>query len=203
MTAIIDYGMGNIGSISNMLKKIGEPSIITSDMATIEISDRIILPGVGAFDHAIKNLHDLDLFSPLKNLVLEKEKPILGICLGMQLLTNGSDEGSLNGLSFIDGYAHKFSSSDKNFKIPHMGWNSLSLKKESSLFKDPSIEHRFYFVHSYAIQCAISTDILSTTYYGSNFVSSFENKNIIGVQFHPEKSHRFGINFLKNFVEHF
>lgn len=203
MTAIIDYGMGNIGSISNMLKKIGEPSIITSDMTTIEMSDRIILPGVGAFDHAIKNLHDLDLFSPLKNLVLEKEKPILGICLGMQLLTIGSDEGSADGFGFINAYANKFASSDKNLKIPHMGWNTLSLKKESSLFQDSMEEQRFYFVHSYAIQCSISTDILSTTHYGIDFVSSFENKNIVGVQFHPEKSHRFGIHFLKNFVEHF
>lgn len=203
MTAIIDYGMGNIGSISNMLKKIGESSIITSDITTIKASDRIILPGVGAFDHAIKNLHDLDLFNPLKDLITEKEKPILGICLGMQLLTKGSDEGSMNGFGFIDGYAHKFALSDKNLKIPHMGWNTLSPKKESHLFQDPTIEQRFYFVHSYAIQCSIPTDILSTTHYGIDFVSSFEHKNIVGVQFHPEKSHRFGIHFLKNFVEHF
>lgn len=203
MTTIVDYGMGNMGSISNMLKKIGESSVISSDMTVIEASDRIILPGVGSFDHAIQNLHDLNLFYPIKELIIEKAKPILGICLGMQLLTKGSEEGNLEGFGLIDGYTHKFSFSDNLLKIPHMGWNTLSLKKESSLFKDSLTEHRFYFVHSYAIKCANLDNILSTTHYGIDFVSSFEKKNIIGVQFHPEKSHKFGISFFKNFVERY
>lgn len=205
MTAIINYGMGNTGSISNMLKKIGEPSIVSSDISIIEESDRIILPGVGAFDHAIKNLHELNLFDPIKNLVIEKAKPILGICLGMQLLTRGSEEGELEGFGFIDAYAKKFDfiDHDEHLPIPHMGWNKVMLQKESPLFTNMHPNPRFYFVHSYAVQCENQFDPLTMTNYGYNFVSAFEHENILGVQFHPEKSHKFGMKLLQNFVENY
>jgi len=206
MITIVDYGMGNLGSIENMLKKIGVETIITSDKEHIQNATKIILPGVGSFDKAMTNLEELSLIEIIKNKVLESKTPILGICLGMQLLTKGSEEGELNGLGLIDAYSKKFDFSllECSSPIPHMGWNHVHLKKESKLLKN-NIEkqNRFYFVHSYAVSCNNKEDILTTTHYEYEFVSSFEKNNIIGCQFHPEKSHKFGMKLLKNFVENY
>jgi len=205
MITIINYGMGNLGSVKNMLKKVGESSIIASDKETIREATKILLPGVGAFDNAIKNLHDLDIFSLIKDKVLEEKTPIMGICLGMQLLTKGSEEGSKKGFGFIDAEAKKFNFDgiDKKLFIPHMGWNTVKVQKESMLFKKDEADPRFYFVHSYAVQCNDSEDILTTTKYGYEFVSGFEKDNIIGFQFHPEKSHKFGMQLFKSFVRNY
>ena len=206
MITIIDYGMGNLGSVKNMFKKIGKQTLITSDYKDIENAAKILLPGVGSYDSAVKNLKQLGLFELLKKRVLEDKIPILGICLGMQLLTKGSQEGELEGFGFIDGFAKKFDFSDleQNLPVPHMGWNRVYIKKESKLIQENlQRENRFYFVHSFAVECANKEDILTTTHYGYDFVSSFEKENVLGCQFHPEKSHKFGMSVFKNFVENY
>ena len=206
MVTIVDYGMGNLGSVKNMLKKIGEESIITSNKEDILNATKLLLPGVGSFDHAMINLKEMDLIDLIKEKVLEKKIPILGICSGMQLLTKGSEEGNLEGFGFIDAYVKKFDfiSFDNHLPIPHMGWNKTYLQKESNLYKDNNNKNRrFYFVHSYAVLCEDKNDILTITKYGYNFVSSFEKNNVIGCQFHPEKSHKYGMKLLKNFVENY
>jgi glutamine amidotransferase len=203
MIVIIDYGMGNLGSIQNMLKKIGAKGIISSDISDIQKADKLILPGVGAFDNGMKNLQKLELIPILNEKVLVNKTPILGICLGMQLLGKKSEEGQLAGLGWVEAETIKFKFDDNqaNFKIPHMGWNTIQIKKESSLFKNMYENARFYFVHSYHLVCKNKQDVLTETNYGFDFVSSVEKNNIIGVQFHPEKSHKFGMKLFKNFVE--
>jgi imidazole glycerol-phosphate synthase subunit HisH len=201
-TIIIDYGMGNLGSIANMIKHLGYTSIITSDLALIEAANRIILPGVGHFDRAMFNINSLGITKIVKRKALDGKTPILGICLGMQLLCNGSEEGSISGLGLIDANVRKFQfNSSRNFKVPHMGWNYILKKKNSVLFGDELNELRYYFVHSFYVSCNNPDDILTTTTYGEEFVSSFQKGNICGVQFHPEKSHKFGKLLLRNFIE--
>jgi len=199
MITIIDYGMGNLGSISNMVKKVGGKSLITSDLAEIEKATKLILPGVGSFDNGMRQLKELGLVDLLNKKVLEDKIPIMGICLGMQLMTQFSEEGLEEGLSWIDAKTHKFVSN--SLKVPHMGWNIVVQQRESNLFNEIEDEKRFYFVHSYYVSCMKKEDILTTSLYGHDFVSSFEKENIIGIQFHPEKSHKFGMNLFKNFVE--
>jgi glutamine amidotransferase len=202
MITIIDYKTGNLGSIQNILKKIGEDSVITSDKEVIARASKIILPGVGAFDTGMRNLAELNLKDILNEKVLAEKTPILGICLGMQLLSKGSQEGLLPGLGWIDAETVRFNFSDTlEYKIPHMGWNFIQQQKESSLFTDMYPDARFYFVHSYYFEAHDNSDILSSTNYEIEFTSSVEKGNIIGVQFHPEKSHKFGMRLLKNFVE--
>jgi len=204
MITIIDYGMGNLGSVANMIKKVGGKSIITSNKEDIKNAKKILLPGVGAYDNAVKNLKKLSLWDLITEKVLEEKIPIMGICLGMQLLTKGSEEGSCEGFGFIDAYAKKFKFKNSNLKIPHMGWNIVRLQKKSKLFEGmEKEENRFYFVHSFAVECHNKEDILTITNYGYDFVSSFEKDNIIGCQFHPEKSHKFGMKLFKNFVENY
>ena len=199
MICIIDYGVGNIGSIKNMIKKIGYESIVSSDFDVIMKADKLLLPGVGSYDYAIQKLKEMELFDLLDNEVLVKKKPILGICLGMQLMTNGSDEGLEKGFSWIDAYVEKFEES--SLKIPHMGWNLIKIEKENELSKDLYDENRFYFVHSFKVKCSDQKDVLFTTNYGNNFVSGFSKNNIYVVQFHPEKSHKFGKRILENFCK--
>ena len=202
MITIVDYGMGNLGSIRNMLKKIGEPSIITSAKKDIIEADKLILPGVGAFDRGMKNLDDLDLIAVLNDKVLDKQTPLLGICLGMQLLAEKSEEGVRNGLGWIDAEIVKFefSNNENSLKIPHMGWNTIKFRNRKTLFDKMPDDSRFYFVHSYHIKCAQPDNILTETIYGYSFVSSVQRNNIFGVQFHPEKSHKYGMRILSNFV---
>lgn len=203
MIIIIDYGMGNLGSILNMLRKIGAEARISSDPGEIENSDKIIIPGVGAFDSGMTNLTKMDLIPVLYEKVINRKTPFLGICLGMQLLTKKSEEGSLPGLGWLDAETKRFSfGSEQRLKIPHMGWNMIAVKKESPLLQEMYSEPRFYFVHSYHVVCNDPNDVLATTYYGYDFVSSVQRGNIFGVQFHPEKSHKCGMKLLKNFVEY-
>jgi glutamine amidotransferase len=202
MITIVDYGMGNLGSIQNMLNKIGTESIITNDLEKIYQAEKIILPGVGAFNRAMHNLTNLKLLPVLNKIVLEKQIPLLGICLGMQLLSNSSEEGNVRGLQYIDGEVTKFRfSKDSKLKIPHMGWNTVDFKKKNSLIEDMPAESRFYFVHSYHFKCKDQNNVLTTTNYGYEFASAVVKDNIYGVQFHPEKSHKFGMQLLINFVE--
>ena len=202
---VIDYGVGNIASIENMLKKIGFTPVVSNSIDALENASHIILPGVGLFDVAMKRLEELNLITALNYKVVNDKTPILGICLGMQLLTRRSEEGSMSGLGWIDAEVFRFDSRHGNeqIKVPHMGWNVVNVKKESKLFPDKNIEYRFYFVHSYYVRCFHEGDVLAETTHGGNFVSAFEKENIVGVQFHPEKSHKFGLEFFSNFMEHY
>jgi len=199
---IIDYGMGNIGSISNMLKFIGAKSIITSDKKIIENAKKVILPGVGHFDRAMQNIQQLDLQDVITYKAMEQKIPFLGICLGMQLMCNRSEEGNLDGLKFIDADVLHFHFPDNaQLKIPHMGWNTIIKNKNVPILSELETDSRFYFVHSYFVKCNREEDILTYTSYGGNFTSSFSTDNLIGAQFHPEKSHKFGVKLFKNFIE--
>lgn len=202
MVTIINYGLGNLGSIENMLRKIGVEAKLASSPEDILAADRLILPGVGAFDEGMRQLAQRGLIEPLRRKVLEQHAPVLGICLGMQLLTEGSAEGSLPGLGFLHARAHRFDFAIQGLKVPHMGWNTLKVCKPGGLFISPlEQEQRFYFVHSYYVTCDDQEDVLATTEYGVEFVSAFQRGNIYGVQFHPEKSHRFGMSLLRRFAE--
>lgn len=201
MITIVDYGMGNLGSITNMLKKIGEGSLITSDIDVLSVAEKIILPGVGAFDTAINRIDEMGLRHVLNDLALRKKIPFLGICLGMQLLMDSSEEGALTGLGFIKGKACHFRNRiGSNYKIPHMGWNEVILTKENLFSQVYQNEIRFYFVHSYFVRVENESDSLMKSVYGIEFDAAVRHENIIGAQFHPEKSHRFGMQFLKAFA---
>jgi glutamine amidotransferase len=203
MITIVDYGTGNLASIANMLKRIGCASVITSDVAQVASASKLILPGVGAFDTGMRNLASLGLIEVLNRKAREEKVPILGICLGMQLFVSGSEEGDLAGLGWIDGRVVRFKPelSEKNLKVPHMNWNHIDIVKDSKLFSEMHEEPRFYFVHSYHVQLSRDEDLLARTTYGYAFASCVESANIAGVQFHPEKSHKFGMKLLKNFAE--
>ena len=202
MITIINYNAGNIKSIQNMLKRIGAKSCISADAKEIEQAEKLILPGVGHFDYGMKNLQESGLIEVLNKKVLIDKVPLLGICLGAQLLGNRSEEGILSGLGWIDMEVVKFDENKlpENLKIPHMSWNEINIKKQSNLLIGLSNESRFYFVHSYRLKCNNENDILANTNYGYEFTSAVEKENIFGVQFHPEKSHKFGMRLLENFV---
>ena len=203
MIVILDYKVGNLGSILNMLKKVGAHAIASSNRADILKADKLILPGVGSFDYGMEQLENSGLIDVLNEKVIVQKTPILGICLGIQLFTKKSEEGHRKGLRWLDMETIKFKSNElpTSSKVPHMGWNGISVKKESRLFKDMYEDARFYFVHSYHLSATDDSDILATTNYGYNFISAIEKDNIAGVQFHPEKSHKFGMKLLKNFAE--
>jgi len=198
MILIIDYNIGNLYSVYNMFKYLGINSKISSSLNDIKIADKLILPGVGHFKTGMENLVQTNLIDTLNEEVLIKKKPILGICLGMHLMTKHSDEGDYNGLGWVDATTRKFQISE-SLKVPHIGWNDLSYKKASLLNDNISANLRYYFVHSYHVQCNQQADVLATSMYGHEFVAAFQHENIYGVQFHPEKSHKYGIELLRNF----
>ncbi len=201
MIAIVNYGFGNTGSIQNMIKKIGFDSVITKDPVILRQADKLILPGVGSFDPGIKALRDSGLESILNQLVNVEKKPILGICLGMQLMTDSSEEGILPGLGWIEGKTVKFIPSEKKERIPHMGWNEVYVSTQSPLSEGFDSTYRYYFVHSYYVKCQNEEEVILYADYINRFTAAFQKGNIYGVQFHPEKSHKFGMRILKNFVE--
>ncbi len=201
MIHIIDYGAGNISSIQNMLKKIGADAVITSDPSEIRDAKKIILPGVGSFDTGMKLLNDRGWIDPLNKKVLNEKIAVLGVCLGLQLMCKQSEEGKLKGLGWIDADVVRFNMdrAEEPIRIPHMGWNSVEQLKDVTLLKTIE-EQRFYFVHSYHLANVPQKYQWLSTHYGYDFISGVQDENIYGVQFHPEKSHRFGMTLLKNFA---
>ena len=207
MIAVVDFQLSNIGSVLNMLRYLGVEANITTNPKEVELSEKIILPGVGSFDRAMNNIHELGLLSALNSRVLEAKVPVLGICLGMQILGEGSEEGGIEGLSWIKGSCKRFDFSEQvvgkaedKLRIPHMGWNTVFQKKESKLLQDMYDKPRFYFVHSYYFEVGEASDTLLSTKHGEYFTSAVERENIYGTQFHPEKSHKFGSQLISNFV---
>jgi len=203
MIVIIDYGLGNLGSLANMFKKFGAKTVVTSDPGEIARADKLVLPGVGSFDAGMRNLVERGLIEPLNERVLSAKVPILGICLGMQLLGRKSEEGTLGGLGWLEAEAvrFRFEGEQRGLKIPHMGWNRLRITGKSPLFEGLEQESRFYFVHSYHMVADREDVVMAETTYGFPFNSVIGKGNIIGVQFHPEKSHKYGMQMLKNFAE--
>jgi len=199
---ILDYGMGNIFSVQKKIKALGLTPIISNSEEDILNADKIIFPGVGHFSNAMENLKKLNVIQSLNEKVLEQKTPVLGICLGMQLMAKTSEEGNLNGLGWFDATVKKFNIQDKlNFKVPQMGWNTILINKKSDLMIGIPDQSELYFIHSFYIECSVEKDILNKTVYESEFVSAIQKDNIFGVQYHPEKSHEIGEKMLKNFIE--
>jgi len=199
--AILDYGMGNIKSVERKIQQLGAEPIVTNDHSKIISADKIILPGVGHFGKAMENLEKNNLIDSLNEAVLVNKAPILGICLGMQLLTEYSQEGERNGLGWVKATVQKFNVKDTlRHKVPHTGWNQVTTLKESPLMFKITKDSEFYFVHEYHIVCEDKQDVLNETLYEYSFVSAFQKENIFGVQYHPEKSHDVGLQLFKNFI---
>ncbi|MCF6775571.1 imidazole glycerol phosphate synthase subunit HisH [Thiotrichales bacterium 19X7-9] len=201
MIGIIDYGVGNINAFATIYKRLNFDYKLVQRQADFNAVTKLILPGVGAFDHTMKKLSNSGLRDRLDHLVLEQKLPVLGICVGMQLLAEDSDEGKLSGLGWIKGKVHKFkqSSNEQKLPLPHMGWNQITPKIQHPLFEGLNEHARFYFLHSYYFECNHQDNIIATTNYGDQFSSVIQADNIYGMQCHPEKSHHNGITFLKNF----
>nr|WP_320017314.1 imidazole glycerol phosphate synthase subunit HisH [uncultured Desulfobacter sp.] len=196
--------MGNTGSIINMIRRVGGDAIISADDQDISTAAALILPGVGAFDNGMEKLRASGLLPVIEKRIFDDKIPILGICLGMQLLFESSEEGAFEGLGWIPGQVKRFNFSDTSqagLKIPHMGWNEIQPANNHLLFAGLESEARFYFVHSYHIVCDVDKYSIAKAVYGYAFTCAVQNDNIYGVQFHPEKSHRFGMGLFKNFLE--
>lgn len=205
MIVVIDYGMGNCNSIVNMFKKVGADACVSSDPQVLAAAKGIVLPGVGAFDNGMKKLRETGLLACIEEAVLYRKVPFLGICLGMHLLFEASEEGSEPGLGWLRGKVVRFkfpAGKLSSLKIPHMGWNEMTVISEVPPFSIAADENRrYYFVHSYHVACADDSDVLATSEYGYEFASAVARENIIGFQFHPEKSHRYGFQLFKQFNE--
>ena len=199
MIAIINYGLGNLTSILNMHKRLGIQACITDDRAILSNADKLILPGVGHFDKGMQNLNQSGLKGLLDELVLVRQIPILGICLGAQLMTRRSEEGTEQGLGWVNADTIRFKFNEDILKIPHMGWTDITIKKSSEIFENLQTEPRFYFVHSYHFNFDQQTEVIATANYGHEFACAFQKANIYGTQFHPEKSHKFGMKIIENF----
>ena len=201
VVTIVDYGMGNIGSLINMFRRVGVQSEVASDMRSIKRARKIILPGVGAFGAAMDRIDDLGLREVLRAKALEEQIPFMGICLGMQLLTRSSEESpGVKGLDLIPADTVRFPRG-AGLKIPHMGWNEVKVRTPTALTASLSQEQRFYFVHSYYVQADDPADVMLSCHYGQDFDAGLNRGNIFGAQFHPEKSHKFGMALLKGFAE--
>lgn len=201
---IINYGAGNLQSVRNMLKKAGATDVLISDkVEDIQHAEKLILPGVGHFDYGMQKLNESGLIPILEQRVLQEKTPILGICLGAQLMTQSSEEGNVNGLGWVNGKTVAFNKTKlpEGYKIPHMGWNDVYANKESPLFEAMPEHPRFYFVHSYHLEMENERDVWLTANYGYYFCAAYQKDNIYACQFHPEKSHKFGMQLMKNFIE--
>jgi glutamine amidotransferase len=205
MITIVDYGAGNLFSIANMLKKIGVETTIGRTVRELGKAEKLILPGVGAFDTCAGKLQASGLQEAVIKKVISEKTPVLGICVGMQLMTQGSEEGKLPGLGWFKGKTIKFNHAlmPPGYKIPHMGWADVQLNRPSRLFAGMEETPRFYFVHSYYVAPEAESDVLARSAHGQPFTAALERDNILGVQFHPEKSHRYGMKLLENFATRF
>ncbi len=203
MIAIIDYGVGNIKAFANIYKNLDIPFKVARSTEDLEDATKLILPGVGSFDHAMQSLHNSGMKEKLDELVLEKKLPVLGICVGLQMLARSSDEGELDGLGWLNAHVKKFDETKltKMTPLPHMGWNNINIVQDITLLKDLDKDARFYFLHSYFISSESDDIVAATATYSETFTSIVHKDNIYGIQPHPEKSHRNGITLLKNFGE--
>jgi glutamine amidotransferase len=205
MIGIIDYGVGNINAFINILKQIGVPYKRVSNESELVNVQKLILPGVGHFDYAMKRFQDSGMIDKINKMVLQQNTPVLGVCVGMQMMANNSDEGILPGLGWINAEVKKFDSTqligNEPLPLPHMGWNDITLEKFSPILSGLENNSHFYFLHSFYFVCHVDSDRIATANYGSNFTCVANHKNVFGVQFHPEKSHNYGIKLLKNFSE--
>ncbi len=202
MIAIVNYDMGNLDSVARAFRQCGAEAVLTSNPEEIERAAGVVLPGVGFFDEAMRNLKEGGLDTLLTRRALEERVPFLGICLGFQMFTKHSEEGDAPGLGWIDGVTRRFRFDDAEepLKVPHMGWNELSPRKDSPLLEGIAPDSCFYFAHSYCVFCEEEDAVLATTSYGTEFVSAVARDNLFGVQFHPEKSHRAGLQMIANFT---
>jgi glutamine amidotransferase len=205
MIVIVDYGLGNLKAFANVYKRLNIPVCYASTPGQLLKASRIILPGVGAFDHAMQKLNASGLRETLNSLVLDKKVPVIGVCVGMQMMANASEEGACDGLGWIKGNVKRFSypseQAIKERPLPHMGWNNLSPITTSPLLANLDHFQRFYFLHSYYFECANTANIIATANYGFDFACVVNHENVYGVQCHPEKSHHNGVALLKNFAE--
>jgi glutamine amidotransferase len=199
---IVDYGLGNVGSVLNMLRYLGVEAESSADPCEIDRADKLILGGVGAFDAGMERLKQRSLVDPLNEAVMGRGVPVLGICLGMQLMTERSEEGASDGLGWVPGETVRLRDpgADSRLRIPHMGWNEVRILRECPLAEGLPSDSRFYFVHSYHVVCRDAADVVATTEYGGTSCAMLQKGRIFGTQFHPEKSHRFGMTVLRNFA---
>lgn len=203
MIAIVDYGVGNLRSIAYKLHRIGCDSVeISSDTNCIKKATKLILPGVGAFSTAMESLNRRGITPLLQDMVVREKVPILGICLGLQLMTRRSDEGNVSGFGWLDAVTLSLRTYAVGVKVPHMGWNTVERKRESPLMNDVPSDSEFYFVHSYFVSCSDPDAVVGSSICGCEFASVIQKGNIFGTQFHPEKSHSYGVTILKNFAEY-
>ena len=201
--AIVDYGLGNLRSVAGAVEKVGHEPVISSLVEDLESADKLVLPGVGAFGDGMANLHSLGLVEPLTRLVIEEEKPVLGICLGSQLLARESSEfGHHEGLGWIDASVERIETEGNGLRVPHVGWNQLIKTRESVLFDEIPDDALFYFVHSFVINCEEAETVIGECEYGTRFAAAMQKGNIYATQFHPEKSQLDGLRLLKNFLDH-
>jgi glutamine amidotransferase len=202
MIVIVDYGLGNVRAFESLYRKINLPCSIASSASELDQASKIILPGVGSFDFAMDSLLRSGMREKLDHMVVDLGVPVLGVCVGMQMMSMHSEEGSLPGLGWIDGRVKKFdfSGSSSPADVPHMGWNNIKPINSSGLFEQLDGHSRFYFLHSYYFSCATQDSVIATTDYGGEFASAVEKGNVFGVQFHPEKSHGWGVRILENFA---
>jgi glutamine amidotransferase len=202
MMAIVDYGLGNIMAFTNVYRRLDISVTVAKHPRDLEGASKVILPGVGAFDHAVLLLKQSGLEESLHEIVMSRRIPVLGVCVGMQILAASSEEGRLRGLGWVEGEVKKFRpTTTAGMRVPHMGWNDVRPTRSARLFQGIEKDARFYFLHSYYFKCASAENVLAETDYGGTFSSAISAANIYGVQFHPEKSHRFGTRLLQNFAE--
>jgi glutamine amidotransferase len=202
MISLVDYGVANLGSMRNMLRRIGVETELVATPEGISLATKLILPGIGAFDQGMEALSERGIVEPLRRRVLEERVPILGVCLGVQLLGQGSAEGRRPGLGFVDARCERLpGDAEAGIRVPHMGWSHIRSVRDDPILRGLDANARFYFVHSFHVVCADHADVLATADYGIEFTAMIRRDNIYGAQFHPEKSHRFGLRLLQNFVE--